>query len=256
MATVDNNIPVWSIRTSAERKEDNLPTYLIFCEDANSEVVYFNSFQIGRDIKINAIPEQKSGCANVANAVKYCVENSLLNEGEVLDESKDVHVWCVFDCDALSEDDGAYMSKMIDFDGAISTAEQHNFHVAWSNDCFELWVLLHIEDINYTDVATKNRKYYYERLTEYFKAHSSHSEELKKAVLYPSFYYKDYMKKLVRFVDIVLPILKDESRCQNAMERAKALYAQYDANMVPHLKCPCTVAYLLVEELLKYPIRE
>lgn len=58
-----------------------------------------------------------------------------------------IDVWCVFDRDT---------SPSEQFNGAIRLAERSGFHVGWSNDAFELWFLLHFDDIS----AALDRKLY------------------------------------------------------------------------------------------------
>ncbi|MFL2076716.1 RloB family protein [Marinilactibacillus psychrotolerans] len=47
--------------------------------------------------------------------------------------------WLVFDKDDLSSND---------FHRLIEMAESRGFRVAWSNECFELWLVLHFEFLN------------------------------------------------------------------------------------------------------------
>lgn len=63
--------------------------------------------------------------------------------GSLLEKAKDVlskspyvyqHVWLVFDKD-----------DFVDFDDAIRDARQEGFKVAWSNQSFEYWLVLHFE---------------------------------------------------------------------------------------------------------------
>ena len=55
--------------------------------------------------------------------------------GEQIDE-----VWIVMDRDS---------SPPYDFDNAIKSAEAKGYNVAWSNECFELWILLHFKEIHH-----------------------------------------------------------------------------------------------------------
>ncbi|WP_322905734.1 RloB family protein [Paenibacillus campi] len=66
------------------------------------------------------------------------------------------HVWAVFDKDDFPPDH---------FDNAIHSAHQKGIKVAWSNECIELWFLLHFA---YLD-ANINRQQYYSRLDSVFK---------------------------------------------------------------------------------------
>ena len=48
-------------------------------------------------------------------------------------------VWCVFDRDSWTEED---------FNKAIKNAKAQGFGVAYSNEAFELWYILHFEFLN------------------------------------------------------------------------------------------------------------
>lgn len=61
--------------------------------------------------------------------------------------------WCVFDRDSFSADD---------FNSAIRKAEAAGFHVAYTNEAFELWYLLHFND----HWASLHRGQYHAILTE------------------------------------------------------------------------------------------
>ena len=63
-------------------------------------------------------------------------------------------VWVVFD-----KDDNQ------DFDQAIALAKKEGLNVAWSNECFELWLLLHFQDLK----SAIGRDDYYSKLTTHFK---------------------------------------------------------------------------------------
>jgi RloB-like protein len=50
-------------------------------------------------------------------------------------------VWCVFD-----RDEGAWTAQ--NFNNALQNAKTYGFHVAYSNECFEIWYILHFEFLN------------------------------------------------------------------------------------------------------------
>ncbi|MDZ7878813.1 MAG: RloB family protein [Saprospiraceae bacterium] len=52
-------------------------------------------------------------------------------------------VWCVFDRDREPND-----GKDTAFNDSIRTANAKGIKTAWSNDDFELWILLHFEDVD------------------------------------------------------------------------------------------------------------
>ena len=94
--------------------------------------------------------------------------------------------------------------------------------MAWSNEAFELWYLLHFED-RYTGMK---RTDYEEKLTQYLK--------------------RPYKKN----DDGMYAMLKDKLAL--AQKRAKALVEHHSkAKSPPHLSNPCTHVHKLVEALHK-----
>jgi len=51
-------------------------------------------------------------------------------------------IWLVFDID------NEIVDNTNKFNLAVQTAKSKKFNLAWSNECFELWFLLHFQDIN------------------------------------------------------------------------------------------------------------
>jgi len=232
----------WDLRIDDERQANTKTTFIIFCEDEVSEPVYFKFFETS-EIKVNCIPKQKSMMDNVVNAIHHCKEHNLLLEEE--DSLIDgIQVWCVFDRD--KEETQAKIDKgNIEFDESIEVAERKGIKVAWSNDAFEIWILLHFEEIDQTERADV-----YERLTEIFKSFPEPNEDLTKALRYYNFNYKENLKSETNFRNIIRAEITDKTN--EAIERAKNLDQSYPLNGKPSEKAPCTKLYLLVEELLHY----
>src|SRR6476659_9074580 len=97
--------------------------FLIVCEGEKTEPNYFRSFRVPIDVK--GLGENPSKLVNSAKELK---------EKEEYDQ-----VWCVFDRDAWTPED---------FNNAIRNAESQGFKVAYSNEAFELWYVLHFEFLN------------------------------------------------------------------------------------------------------------
>jgi hypothetical protein len=93
-------------------------SFLIFCEGP-TESGYFSSFK------------KKTKVLGGGNALKI-IEEAIIHKEK---ETKEVdQYWVVFDKDETP-------SK--DFDQAIKLAPSNNIKVAWSNQAFELWIILH-----------------------------------------------------------------------------------------------------------------
>lgn len=238
---MENSKEPWKLRSDDTRIEDKLPTFIIFTEDAMSEKLYFESFQTEK-LKINVVEDQKSKMESIFRAIKHCEKNKVFDKG--------IHIWCVFDRDfngipnELDKDE-------ISFDESPHTAKRNNIKVAWSNDCFELWILLHYEDVDEKEPLLRNENY--ERLTEILKVDKKISSDLHVNIEQGTFNYVNNFKRKKNFINYILPTLKDPTRRTTAIKRAEEL-EKYHAtrNVVPHKMCPCTMVHHLVKELLQY----
>jgi len=242
----------WDLRDTDKRESNTKPTFIIFCEDEVCEPIYFKYFETSA-IKVNPIKNQKSGVDNVFNAINYCEGNELMERrGGLLQfkDNKGANVWCVFDRD---KSESSYDDNR--FDESIETAERKGINVAWSNDAFELWILLHFEDVDPDLPENKLRKTYYDRLTDIFKNLPKKNEDLVKALSHTSFGYKKDLKRETNIRQIVRPELIPNTHL--ALQHAKTLEAFHATPNKPnHEKAPCTTVHHLVEELLKFGGKE
>jgi len=240
----------WDIVPEKEREADTLATFIIFCEGDITEPFYFKDFEVAGKLKINTIPNQKQGTAHINNAVERCKEQDLIEAfegGYKLKTGITENIWCVYDRDLENED--LAQIKAIDdndFTQSIVYAQHMGLKVAWSNDAFELWLLLHFEDV--PTGQRLHRNYVYERLTEIFKNLDNQSSDLSKLTNNPMFSYKDAMKGRLNFITHVRPLLN--SRRDNAIAKAKSIKASYNNLVVFHDRNPCTMVYELVEDIL------
>ena len=112
---------------SFERPIPNLlekPTILIVCEGENTEPSYFNQFRLS-SATVKPVGEGYNTISLVNRATQ-------LNSQGVYDK-----VWCVFDKDDFSDSN---------FNNAINIAKAKGFSVAYSNQAFEYWLILHFND--------------------------------------------------------------------------------------------------------------
>jgi hypothetical protein len=190
----------WDLRTDDEREADSLPTFIIFCEDKVSGPVYFKYFETNK-IKINLIGNQKSDLDNVVNAIKYGEDNELL--AVVSEGLEGTQIWRVFDRDVEAAAEQIHLNH-IKFNESIKLAADKGFKVAWSNDAFELWVLLHFEDIDFQIGDYKRRAFCYDRLTEVFRNLPNPNDYLTRTLQHGTFSYKKDMKQKKKFEQIVI----------------------------------------------------
>jgi RloB-like protein len=108
--------------------------FLIVCEGTKTEPNYFRSFRVPKDVMdIRGVGENPSRL--VESAKRFSQE-------EEYDQ-----VWCVFDRDSWTKED---------FNNAISSAAKEGFRVAYSNEAFEIWYILHFEFLH---TATSRQDY-------------------------------------------------------------------------------------------------
>lgn len=123
-------------KRKSPRKESNLrrkvgirpvkKSFLIVCEGVNTEPEYFNSFRL-TSANVKAVGKGLGTRMLVREAVSIRQEEQ--RKGKIYD-----HYWVVFDKDDFPESD---------FNTAIKEAEAEGFGVAWSNQAFEFWFILH-----------------------------------------------------------------------------------------------------------------
>ena len=102
---------------------------LIVCEGRNTEPGYFEALRRGTrgaNVAIRIVGD----AGDPASIVRRCLENF----------GRADHIWAVFDRDTHSH-----------FDAAVRECGEKNIQVAYSNPCFELWLVLHYEDYNRMD---------------------------------------------------------------------------------------------------------
>ena len=178
-------------------------TFLIVCEGSKTEPNYFKSFPV-----LSASVEIHGTGRNTLSLVHYA-EEIRDNRAEEFDE-----IWLVFDKDSF---------PAVNFNNAIAFCLAHydkGFRVAYSNEAFELWYLLHYELIK----RPVSRFDYEAMLTRLMK--------------------KRYKKNNPNLYNKLL------SRQPLAIEHAKTLYAKRSNS--PAKDNPSTTVFQLVEELNKH----
>ncbi len=124
-----------SDKSLARRKATKLPgrRFYLYCEGGNTEPQYFSALKL--ELENTIIIEKAVG-------VPMTIADAASNKKQELAASKDPHeendeVWAVFDRDAHPN-----------FDEAVALCEKHGVGLARSNPCFEVWLILHIEDFD------------------------------------------------------------------------------------------------------------
>lgn len=140
-----------------------------------------------------------------------------------LPENKNyTRIWIMYDQDDFpldSFDNTQYSIEDKECDDADT-----EFFAAWSNECIELWFILHFQELT----SNVGREQYKEILKRYF----------------------DYDKAAADTYDILDK--HEKSNVELAISRAKKLYEYYGDKTPPSKMAPATRVYELVEELRGY----
>jgi len=194
-----------------ETKETN-KTILIVGE-GQTEKLYFESFPV-LTLTVKAIDLKGQSKLKLIESTTSIVENNK-KENIFYDE-----VWCVFDMDIKQGS-----KEFSDFDNAITKSKFLGYHIAYSNDSFELWFYLHF---NYTE-QKHHRTFYYNFLGKHWNL--NYEKEGKT--------YK-FCKKIYSKLE------NDENASQkDALERAEKLFNK-QSDLPFHQQNPVTLVYKLV----------
>jgi hypothetical protein len=199
-------------------KETNPGNYLIVTEGTETEVNYFKNIKriIESSFNNNIIVEKVAlDVQGTARSTKVLV-NEAIKKRSLKTYSE---VWVVFD-----KDDNK------DFDEAIALAKKESLNVAWSNECFELWLLLHFQNLK----SAIGRDDYYSKLTAHFKNKNINGGK--------------YDKNIYNIFDITSEYV------DVAIKRSNDLLEDYkNANIISPTKMnPGTKVQDLVSELIQY----
>ncbi len=192
------------------------PTILIVCEGENTEPSYFRQFKLST-ATIRPIGEGYNTVSLVNRAI------------QLSSESKYEQVWCVFDKDDFDN---------THFNNAIQIAQANNFGVAYSNQAFEYWIILHFND---HQGGGMSRNDYDEKINTLLKEHGES--------------YEGKGSKLI--TDGIFDLLEGVDPKTNKIRRDLAIErATRNYNFFNHSNCAIeessTTVFKLVEELIKY----
>ena len=131
------------------------------------------------------------------------------------------HVWVVYDTDDFPAD---HVDRVVDLCQQAST-EETEYHAIWSNQCIELWFLLHFSFMH----SDLRRSEYWPKLTELLTGLGA----------------GEYRKNRGDMFALLQPYMGE------AIRNAKAL-AEYNTGRRPSQSAPGTTVYQLIEKLLPY----
>lgn len=133
------------------------------------------------------------------------------------------HVWIIFDKDDFPSDafDNT-VTRCLELNKRYANNRDLKFHAIWSNQCVELWFLLHYEYL----VSDISRDKYCEKLSKHFK--------------------RKYEKNDPNIFHTLSP------KTKTAIKYAKKLIKEYKEGTPPSQMAPSTNFYELVEEFIDY----
>ncbi len=172
--------------------------FLIVCEGERTEPNYFKGFHLPAKVA-----DIRGIGANTVSLVEKTIE--LRSEGDY------DSVWCVFDRDSF---------PVQNFNEALQLAERNGINVAYSNEAFEIWYLLHF---HYHNAALDRTQYAGKIKAEIGRPYQKNDPE---------------MYSLLR------------GRMNDAIRNAQKLLTNYEP-LNPAQDNPSTTVHVLVEELRK-----
>ena len=193
----------WKRKNDLKRKtafRQQKKSLLIVCEGQKTEPNYFRSFCIS-SLKVEVVGTGR----NTGSLVDYTID---LKEKEDYDQ-----IWCVFDKDSFEDNQ---------FNDAVNKAEKNKFRVAYSNESFELWYILHFEYLH----SAIPRTGYISKLSHLLG--------------------RRYVKRDKDMYDLLL----DKQR--TAIRNSERLLDSYASQSVPSSRNPSTTVHLLVRELNRH----
>lgn len=205
--------------TNIERSEPTLvekPTILIVCEGKNTEPSYFNQFRL-TSATIKPVGEGYNTVSLVNRAI------------QIANQASYEQVWCVFDKDDFDN---------VDFNNAILLADANGFGIAYSNQAFEYWILLHFND---HQGGGMHRDEYNEKLNKSLKEFNISYDGKKSKIV---------TEEIFELLDGIDEKTGKERRIL-AIERAEKIYDRLDHDN-PANEVSSTTVFRLVSELLKY----
>jgi hypothetical protein len=197
------------------------PTILIVCEGENTEPSYFRQFKLS-SATIEPVGEGYNTLSLVERAVQLAKEKTF------------DQVWCVFDADPKPDNP----KQAQNFNKAIKLAEKNKFGIAYSNQAFEYWIIIHFID---HQGGCMNRSDYNDKINKLLAP-------------FGLTYEGESCKIITEEIFEVLDGIDEKTNVERkrlAISRAKRNYDHFDHSN-PAIEESSTTVFRLVEELLKF----
>jgi len=191
----------------------------IFHNGAVAEFDYFQGFKHFLHAQDAQILVENYTKKTAGKAPWQVIEEAIKHQKKNKISQKDNdQIWCVFDIDDF------YKDNPKKFGESLKKAEAKNIKIAYSNQCFELWLMMHFAEIS-TAIPRKDCE---KKLQSFFKKIGI-----------------DYQKNSSGIFDKILNLQPE------ALKRAKKLFKKNK-----HQNNPSTSIFLVVEELNQFLANE
>ena len=110
------------------------PKIFVWSHTKKAEIEYFQEFK--NYFHAHLLMPKKKICGSPQGLIAHVIDWK--NKGKIDEEDND-QVWCIFDVDDF------YQKNKKELLQAIKNAHRNNIKIAYINECFELWILLHFE---------------------------------------------------------------------------------------------------------------
>lgn len=206
------------------------PKILIVCEGENTEPSYFSQFKLS-SADIYPVGEGKN-TLSLVDSVQKIIERSKYNYDEI---------WCVFDKDDFPNQN---------FDNAIKKADSLGYKVAYSNQAFEFWFILHFESHN---GGAMHRDDYCKKINQHLDKYKS-KYDCESKIVESEFF--EIMLSLTGRIITVNEGEEDEKEKKESLQdlaiaRAKKIN-EYHTDTTPANSESSTQVYKLVQNLNQY----
>jgi hypothetical protein len=132
------------------------PKVFVWSHTAKAEIEYFQDFK--NFLRTPLLMPKKNICWSpqelLEKVIKWKIENICEKDGD--------QVWCVFDIDDFYKNDKHALMA------SLNNAIRNNIKIAYANESFELWILLHFQKLT---TPIKRGREIEKKIQEMFKKH-------------------------------------------------------------------------------------
>jgi hypothetical protein len=211
------------------RQQKYAQYFLIVCEDQNTEPAYFEYFKqlfdnIERPKETVSLEIVGTGFSPL-RIVEHTVDIKNKSAKQI------DFIWVVFDVDDAAQN----ATTIKNFNDAFDLAARENIKIAYSNEVFELWLLLHLKKISANNPIPRANIYL--ELENAVKQHGTK---------YAQFQYTHGKSDIV---DIIFEIGNESEAIQKAQD---LLIFHKNKGTVPLYANPSTAIHILIDDLRQW----